>query len=87
MAAAILNRTMLSMYRTVMKIIKLLLTVIILIMMSQVMITARKTIFPKSWNIIESSKRPRKYHLSINLFAEKKTLFPITKKLKTRTSQ
>ena len=34
--------------------------------------TARKTIFPKSWNIIESSKRPRKYHLSINFSAEEK---------------
>ena len=34
--------------------------------------TARKTIFPRSWNIKESSKRPRKYHLSINFLAEKK---------------
>ena len=50
-------------------------------------ITARKTIFPRSWNIIESSKRPCKYHLSNNFLAEKKTVFPITKKFKTRTSQ
>ena len=49
--------------------------------------TARKTIFLRSWNIIESSKRPRKYHLSINFLAEKKTVFPITEKFKTRTSQ
>ena len=49
--------------------------------------TARKTIFPRSWNIKESSKRPRKYHLSINFLAEKKTIFPITKKFKARTSQ
>ena len=49
--------------------------------------TARKTIFPRSWNIIESSKRPRKYHLSINFLAEKKTVFPITEKFKTRTFQ
>ena len=34
--------------------------------------TARKTIFPKSWNIMESSKRPSKYHLSINFLAQKK---------------
>ena len=32
----------------------------------------RKTIFPRSWNIIECSKRPRKYHLSINFLALKK---------------
>ena len=49
--------------------------------------TARKTIFPRSWNIIESSKRPSKYHLSINFLAEKKAVFPITEKLNTRTSQ
>ena len=50
-------------------------------------ITARKTIFSRSWNIIESSKRPCKYHLSNNFLAEKKTVFPITEKFKTRTSQ
>ena len=50
-------------------------------------ITARKTIFPRSWNIIESSKIPCKYHLSINILAEKKPVFPITKRFKTRTSQ
>ena len=48
---------------------------------------ARKTIFPRSWNIIESSKRPRKYNLSINFLAEKTTVFLITEKFKTRTSQ
>ena len=50
-------------------------------------ITSRKTIFPRSLNIIESSKRPCKYHLSNNFLAEKKTVFPITEKFKTRTSQ
>ena len=49
--------------------------------------TARKTIIPRSWNIIESSKRPCKYHLSINFLTEKKTLFPIPEKFKTRTFQ
>ena len=49
--------------------------------------TAQKTIFPRSWNIIESSKKPRKYHLSINFLAEKKTVFRITEKFKTKTSQ
>ena len=33
--------------------------------------TARKTIFPRSWNIIESSKRPCKYHPSINFLTQK----------------
>ena len=51
--------------------------------------TARKTIFPKSWNIIESSKSSKssksKCHLSVNFLAEKKILFPITKRFKTRT--
>ena len=46
-----------------------------------------KTIFPRSWNIIGSSKRACKYHLSINFLAEKKTAFPITEKFKTRTFQ
>ena len=36
----------------------------------------------KSWDIKESSKRPSKYHLFINFFAEKKTVFPIIKKFK-----
>ena len=39
------------------------------------------------WNIMESSKRSTKYHLSINFLAEKKTVFPTTRKLKTRTFQ
>ena len=47
--------------------------------------TARKSIFPRSWNIIESSKRPRKHHLSINFLADEKTVFSITKKFKART--
>ena len=34
--------------------------------------TARKTIFPKSWDIMESFKRPSKYNLSINFLAGKK---------------
>ena len=49
--------------------------------------TSRKTIFPKFWNIMESSKRPSKYHLSINFLAQKKTVFPIPEKIKTRTFQ
>ena len=49
--------------------------------------TARKTVFPRSWNIMESSKRPSKYHLSINFLAEKRSYFPITEKFKTRTSR
>ena len=49
---------------------------------------AQKTIFPNSWNIMESSKRPSKYHLSINFLNQKKTVFfLITEKFKTRTSQ
>ena len=44
---------------------------------------ARKTIFSNSWNIMESSKRSSKYHLSINFLAERKSVFPITKKFKT----
>ena len=43
------------------------------------------TINPKSWNTMESSKRPSNYHLSTNLLAEKMTVFPISKKFKTRT--
>ena len=41
--------------------------------------TARKTIFPKSWNIMESSKRPSKYHLSINFLPQKRPYFPSPK--------
>ena len=36
---------------------------------------------------MESSKRPSKFHLSINLLADKKAVFPITEKFKTRTFQ
>ena len=49
--------------------------------------TARKTIFPRFWNIIESSKRPRKYYLSIDFLTQKTPVFPITEKFKTRTFQ
>ena len=48
---------------------------------------ARKTIFSNSWNIMESSKRSSKYHLSINFLAERKSVFPITKKFKTNFFQ
>ena len=43
--------------------------------------TAPIAIFPKFWNITESSKRPSKSHLSINLLAGKKTAFLLTQKL------
>ena len=49
-------------------------------------IPARKTIFPRFRNIMESSKKPSIYHLFINFLSEKKTVFPITVKFKTRTS-
>ena len=49
--------------------------------------TAGKTIFFKSWNIMESSKRSSKYHLSINLLAHRKTVFRILEKFKTRPFQ
>ena len=41
--------------------------------------TAQKTIFPKSWNITKSLKRPSKYHLSTNFLAEKRSYFPSSK--------
>ena len=41
--------------------------------------TAQKIMFTRSWNIIESSKRPCKYHLSINVLGEKKN-FSVTSK-------
>ena len=47
--------------------------------------TARKTVFSRFWNIMESSKRPSKYYLYINFLAKKKDRIPITEKLKTRT--
>ena len=43
--------------------------------------TAAKTIFSKSWNIIESSKIPSKYHLSINSF-KNRPYFPSPKNSK-----
>ena len=49
--------------------------------------TARKTVFPRSRNIMESSKRPSKYNLSINFLTQEKTVFPTTEKFKTRTFQ
>ena len=47
--------------------------------------TAQKTIFPKSWNIMKSAKIPRKYELSITFLDQKKTVFSISVKFKTRT--
>ena len=41
--------------------------------------TARNTVFPKSWNIMEISKRPSKYHLSTNFLTEKRSCFPSPK--------
>ena len=41
--------------------------------------TAQKVIFLKSWNIMKSSKIPSKYHLSINVFDQKRPYFPSTK--------
>ena len=37
--------------------------------------TARRTIFPKSWNIMKSSQIPRKYQLSITFQIKKKPYF------------
>ena len=53
--------------------------------LEEIIITARKTIFLTSWNVMESLKRPSKYNLSINFLAEKNTVFSITEKFKTRT--
>ena len=47
--------------------------------------TARKTMFPKSWNIMKCAKIPKKYELSINFLDQKKTVFSICEKFKTRT--
>ena len=33
--------------------------------------TVRKTVFPRSWNIMESSKKPSKYYLYFNFLAKK----------------
>ena len=49
--------------------------------------TTQKPIFRKSWNVMESLKRPSKKHLSINFLAETKPVFPITEKFKARTFQ
>ena len=50
-----------------------------------VKVTARKTVFPRSWNIMQSLKRPSKYYLYINVLVKKKTVFPVNEKFKTRT--
>ena len=42
----------------------------------------KKDIFSKSWNIMESSKRPSKYYLSIKFLAEKRSYFSSPKSLK-----
>ena len=46
--------------------------------------TARKTIFPKSWNIMKSSKIPRKHQLSIN-FLDKKDRISYLWKVQNKT--
>ena len=46
--------------------------------------TAPKTISPRSWNITENSKMLNKYHISINFLGQKKTVFPISEKFKTK---
>ena len=48
---------------------------------------ARETIFPRSWNIFQSLKRPSKYQLSINFLGYRKTVFPSSKKFKKRIFQ
>ena len=45
--------------------------------------TVLKTIFPNSWNIVESSKIPSKYHLT-STFWIKRTVFSISEKFKRR---
>ena len=44
--------------------------------------TARKTIFPKSRSIMESSKRSSTCHLSINFWPRKRPYFPSSKRSK-----
>ena len=46
---------------------------------NQTSIIAQRTIFPKPWNILESSKSLSKYHHSINVLAQKKPYFPYPK--------
>ena len=41
-----------------------------------------KTVFPRFWNIIESSKRLSKYFLYINFLTKKKPNFPSLKSSK-----
>ena len=41
--------------------------------------TAWRTVFPRSWNIMESSKRPSKYYLYINFLPKKIPYFPSLK--------
>ena len=47
-------------------------------------ITAPKTIFPKSWNIMESYKILSKYNLFNNFLEHKKIVFPISEQFKSR---
>ena len=65
---------------------KIIINFVIVLFVNFQIVTARKIIFSRSQNIMESSKRPSVYHLSINFLAEKNTVFSITKKFKTRTS-
>ena len=44
--------------------------------------TSRKTIFPKFWNIMESSKRPSKHNLPFNFLAQKRPYFTFPKRSK-----
>ena len=44
----------------------------------------RKTIFLRSWNIIESSKRASKYHLPISFLAEKKDCISYHRKVQNK---
>ena len=46
--------------------------------------SARKIVFSRFWNIMESSKNPSKHYLNIKFLVKKKTLFPITGKFKIR---
>ena len=43
--------------------------------------------FFQSWNILESTKRPSKYHLPINFLTQKEIVFPISKNSKTKMFQ
>ena len=49
--------------------------------------TARKVIFPKSWNVMESSKRLSKYHFFINFLDQERLYLPSPKSSKQDTFQ